>query len=89
MLIISFSFPFLAAWTIGRICQFHVKAVDRLFDSVIAALFTCLDESPKVANNCAWAIHNLAESIEGGKDTSPLSRIFVPLLEKLLKTAER
>lgn len=79
------------AWTLGRVCQLHPQAIGGGLPTVIAVLAESLSETPRVASNVCWAIHNLAVAFEDevDKNTSPLSPFFTGLLEKLVRVTER
>jgi importin subunit beta-1 len=79
------------AWTLGRVCQLHSSTVVPFLNEVISTFAISLADSPRVASNVCWAIHNLALSFEeeSDKNTSPLSPYFQGILEKLLLTTER
>mmetsp|Transcript_29586 Transcript_29586/g.41621 ORF Transcript_29586/g.41621 Transcript_29586/m.41621 type:complete len:852 (-) Transcript_29586:703-3258(-) len=79
------------AWTLGRVCQLHPEAIGGGLATVVAVLADSLNESPRVASNVCWAIHNLALAYEDDADkaTSPLSNFFTGLMEKLIRVTER
>lgn len=79
------------AWTIGRVCQLHPHAIGGILPSVVQALLQHLQDSPRVAANVCWAIHNLALAYEDEQDkqTSGLSPFFPQLLETLTMTTDR
>jgi len=80
-----------AAWTIGRICQFHPQAVSGKLPDLISALLEALRDEPRVAAKVCWAIHNLAEAHEDSADksTGPLSACFQALVEVLVNVTDR
>lgn len=45
-----------AAWTLGRISEYHPDCIkpDLYLPSLIAALLRGLEDIPRVAANCAW-----------------------------------
>jgi len=79
------------AWTLGRVCQLHPHTVGGYLQNLIQVLVERLDDSPRVAANVSWAIHNLAVAYEDDQDkqTSALSPFFQVLLQKLLFATER
>lgn len=84
------------AWTLGRICDLHVRAVPpemlpALVSSLSGALLT---ESPRVAAQACFALHHLAAAFEGDETaaatgTNALSPYVPSLLDTLLRTADR
>jgi importin subunit beta-1 len=79
------------AWTIGRVCQLHASALSGNLTNVVQILAQSLADSPRVAANVCWSLHNLALAYEDDADkhTSALSPFFQGLIEKLLQTTER
>jgi len=80
------------AWTIGRICQFHIKAIEHQLLLVIQSLTAALtDEETRVASHACWAIHSIAQPLITSPDppTSVLTQFFQPLLQVLLNVTER
>lgn len=79
------------AWTLGRICNLHPGAVEQFIPALVNELLQSLDDVPRVAANVCWTIHNLSEAYEedSGKQTSGMSPMFQPLLEKLMRTSDR
>ena len=82
-----------AAWTIGRICELHVRAIPTdTFPTLLTSLMEKLQqESPQVAGQAAYALHNLAAAfqMEDASDTNALSQYMSTLLGELLKATER
>lgn len=90
-----------AAWSIGRICEFHTSAIApahwqammRAPDSPEGegVLLSGLKDDPRVASNVCWALHNLADQLEETRSqhTNPLSPLFVVIARALLATSER
>jgi len=93
-----------AAWTIGRICEHHIRSITQEHWVAMTrpqqpnqgpesrgVLLRGLEDDPRVAHNICWAIHNLAEHCEETKDhaTNPLSALFVDLVRALLACTER
>lgn len=79
------------AWTIGRVCQLHPNTVAPMLPTLIQVLLESLVDSPRVAANVCWALHNLSLAYEDDQDkpTSPLSPYFQVILQKLMATTER
>jgi len=81
-----------AAWTIGRICHLLPDVVgEKILDRLMVTLLGGLKDTPKVASNVCWAIHNLASAVEVEDDakTSPMSKYFEGLVRALLATTQR
>jgi len=79
------------AWTLGRVCQLHPQTVGGYLPQLIQVLAESFTDSPRVASNACWAIHNLALSYEDDSDkqTSALSPYYRVLLAGLVQTTER
>jgi importin subunit beta-1 len=79
------------AWTIGRVCQLHPSALSGCLPQVIQVLVSSLQDTPRVAANVCWAIHNIALAYEDDqqKPTSALSPFFSVLIEQLVRTTLR
>ena len=90
-----------AAWTLGRISDLLITSIDRetILPGLVAALLTGLQDQPRIATNCCWAIMNLAEQMGGPAtaadtgaefaDTCPISTYFDATIDSLLKATER
>jgi len=83
-----------AAYALGRICECCGPAIDSQthLPSLIQALFTGLNDSPKMAASCCWSLMNLAESFgsdSASDDENPLSKHFAESVTHLLRTTER
>ena len=81
-----------AAWTLGRICENMFQTLqENEVQAVIQAIVRGLDDTPRVASNCAWCIINLSEQTAGLEDqkTGPLDRYFTHILGELTRVAER
>ncbi|KAI9144908.1 putative karyopherin beta-1 subunit [Paraphysoderma sedebokerense] len=79
------------AWTLGRVCEYllHHINLDPL-PAMIAALILGLQDNPRIAANCCWALMNLAERMEEpNEQTSILSGYFQDISTSLLKAANR
>ena len=69
------------AWTIGRICDLHVRSIpDEVFPTLVNGLAgKLLTETPRVASQACFGIHNLAaafrnDSAAATSGTNALSR---------------
>jgi len=79
------------AWTLGKICQSHTPSLGQFLPQVVQVFGTGLDDSPRVAANCCWGLHNIALAFdeESGNNTSVLTQFFLPCLEKLVQVSQR
>jgi len=81
------------AWTIGRVCQLHPETVltPATIQTMIETLGNGMLDTPRVAANSCWALHNIFEAYQDENDnpTSPLSRFFPVLLDALIKVSDR
>lgn len=79
------------AWTLGKICQLHAPYLGQYMNPVVTAMGQGLDDSPRVASNCCWGLHNIALAFEeeSSNPTSHLSSFFLPCLQKLVQVAQR
>lgn len=79
------------AWTLGRVCQQHSNAIGNHLDRLLEVLIRGLNDIPKVAANCCWAIHNLAMAQEShaNSETHVLSKAFPFILNKLAEVTNR
>jgi len=79
------------AWTLGRVCQLHHQTVGGYLPQLIQVLAESFTDSPRVAANACWAVHNLALSFEedADKPTSALSPYYRALLAGLVQTTDR
>jgi len=79
-----------ASWTIGRICEHHVRAIPpgAHWDNLMRQLLSGLTDHPRVAKHLCFALHNLAESCEDS-ESSPLTPHFVAIVQQLLVCADR
>lgn len=83
-----------AAYTLGRICECAGPAIDPVvtFTSLINALFRGLNDHPKMASSCCWALINLAERFgpeAADASDNPLSAHFEGSITNLLAVTER
>lgn len=82
------------AWTVGRILQMHFEYLphSEYLDSLIKTLGTAMgSDEPRVAANCCWGIHNMAQAMEAWEDPSSnlLSPYFQSLVQQLLACSRR
>lgn len=79
------------AWTIGAICELHPDLAKEHVQHLMPVLVEHLGEKPAVASQVCYAIHYLAEAFEDERDapTSPLSRFFHHVVQKLMLSCDR
>lgn len=81
------------AWTLGRICELltTVFSYEEQLTPLLETLISGLQDSPKVAANCCWAIMNLAEQLPSTSElgSSILSPHFLRIASSLLQLAEQ
>lgn len=84
------------AWTIGRICELHVRSIPNdIFPTLLSGLTEKLQgESPQVASQACFALHNVAAAFaddDSGETTgtNALSKYMPTLLDHLLKASDR
>lgn len=84
------------AWTIGRICELHVRAIpEQTFPTLVNGLMTKLNtESPRVSSQACFALHNLAAAFDEdiaaqSSGTNALSAYMPALLEQLMTVTRR
>lgn len=73
-----------AAWTLGRVCEHLLDHALPFLQSLVQVLLQGLQDSPRVASNCAWALINLSE----GVNESDVSPFFDPIITALMQTAD-
>jgi len=85
-----------SAWTIGRICDLHVRSIPtETFPTLVTTLGGILmKETPRVAAQACFALHNLAAAFEGDESarvngTNALSQYMATLLQTLLQVTDR
>lgn len=80
-----------AAWTVGRICDFHAECISNNMLEPLMQLFVLgLKQEPRVAHNISYAIHNLTKAFEKAPETTALlSPYFTVLFDTLLETTVR
>ncbi|KAJ3110763.1 karyopherin beta [Phlyctochytrium bullatum] len=77
-----------SAWCLGRICEkLDSWEPGKDLPPLIEVLVYGLNDQPRVAANCAWAIIQLAEHIPK-IPTDPLAPFFETLILSLMKSAE-
>ncbi|EER10761.1 importin/karyopherin, putative [Perkinsus marinus ATCC 50983] len=81
-----------AAWTIGRIAQFHTPIFaqnPQMLAELIPVLFNKLQDEPRVAVNICWIFDVLGSDQDRDASTTILSPYFIQIVQKLLETAQR
>jgi importin subunit beta-1 len=80
-----------AAWAVGQICDHHAKSIPtEQLPQVVTKLLEAMEMEARVAANCCYAIHNLAQSFEEDeRETNEMSACFTPAVQKLLAVSER
>ncbi|PPQ77891.1 hypothetical protein CVT25_015378 [Psilocybe cyanescens] len=85
------------AWTLGRICDLLITTIkpDVHLHPLISALVSGLQDSPRIAANCCWALMNLADQYavyyEDDGDipqNGPLSPYYEGVVQALLRVTE-
>eukprot|EP00978_Attheya_sp_CCMP212_P028194 scaffold96626_cov55-Attheya_sp.AAC.1 len=84
------------AWTIGRICELHVRAIpDETFPTLVNGLMgKLMTETPRVSAQACFAIHSLAAAFSGDESattsgTNALSAYMPTLLQTLFQVSDR
>lgn len=84
------------AWTLGRICDLHVRSIpEETFPTLVNGLASkLLTESPRVASQACFGIHNLAAAFQhdnaaATSGTNALSPYMPSLLQTLLQVVDR
>ncbi|KAL9179748.1 hypothetical protein ACHAXT_007718 [Thalassiosira profunda] len=84
------------AWTIGRICDLHVRSIpEETFPTLVNGLASkLLSETPRVATQACFGIHNLAaafrdDNAAATSGTNALSPYMAQLLQTLLQVVDR
>jgi importin subunit beta-1 len=78
-----------AAWTLGRIAQFHMDSIGNHFVEFINTLVNSLQDEPRVASNACFAINNVAEQFPRDMENHPLHLPFLSMCQNLAAAAER
>ncbi|KAH8084890.1 ARM repeat-containing protein [Cristinia sonorae] len=83
------------SWTLGRICDLLVGTIkpDAHLHPLISALVNGLQDNPRIATNCCWALINLADQMafndEGVQQIpSPLAPYYEGIVQALLRSTE-
>ncbi|KAI8972612.1 ARM repeat-containing protein [Trametes punicea] len=86
------------AWTLGRICDLLISTIqlDVHLNPLIFALVAGLQDNPRIAANCCWALMNLADQLgyiegddpESFNQPSPLSPYYEVVVQALLRLTE-
>lgn len=86
------------AWTLGRICDLLIGTIkpDVHLHALVSSLVTGLQDNPRIAANCCWALMNLADQLSAYYDddsetpsTGPLSPYYDGVVQALLRVTER
>jgi len=84
------------AWTIGRICDLHVRSIpEDTFPTLVNGLAgKLLSETPRVSSQACFGIHNLAAAFQNDNaaatsGTNALSPYMPHLLQTLLQVVDR
>lgn len=84
------------AWTIGRICELHVRSIPaETFPTLVNGLSEkLLSESASVSSQSCFAIHNLAaafadDDAAANTGTNALSKFMPTLLDRLMQVIDR
>jgi importin subunit beta-1 len=81
-----------SAWTIGRICEFHVETLQpEAVLPLVTGLCGALDDSSKVASQACFALYHLAQAAEVHEvcESNQLSPYMGGLVEKLFFVTTR
>ncbi|KAJ3007135.1 hypothetical protein NUW54_g3664 [Trametes sanguinea] len=86
------------AWTLGRICDLLVSTIqpDVHLHPLVSALVSGLQDNPRIAANCCWALMNLADQLgyvdgdepDSFNQPSPLSPYYEGVVQALLRLTE-
>ncbi|KAF8638413.1 hypothetical protein AX17_002220 [Amanita inopinata Kibby_2008] len=85
------------AWTLGRICDLLINTIkpDVHLHPLVSALVAGLQDYPRIAANCCWALMNLADQLvvyyEDETEpvpTGPLSPYYDGVIQALLRVTE-
>ncbi|KAI8914839.1 hypothetical protein PhCBS80983_g00772 [Powellomyces hirtus] len=81
------------AWTLGRVCEMLPTYIPPdCLPLFISAILEGLNENPRVAANCSWAIMNIGENLgvaQGAADTYVLSPFFDAMVQATNAAADR
>ncbi|KAF5391964.1 hypothetical protein D9757_003286 [Collybiopsis confluens] len=85
------------AWTLGRICDVLITVIkpDVHLHPLISALVAGLQDNPRIAVNCCWALMNLSDQLglyfehdESETGSGPLSPYYDGVVQALLRVTE-
>lgn len=83
------------SWTVGRICDLLVSTIkpEVHLHPLISACVNGLQDNPRIATNCCWALINLADQMAFTEDgapqsPSPLAPYYQGIVEALLRSTE-
>lgn len=86
------------AWTLGRICDLLTVVIrpEVHLHPLISALVSGLNDNPRIAVNCCWALMNLADQLgsfyeeeANTAQTGPLSPYYEGVVAALLRVTEK
>jgi len=81
------------AWTLGRVCGISNAefVIQKYFVALMEGFIKALTDSPPVARNAAWAIHNVAETYEheASQQKGILSQCVEVVLRALVTASSR
>ncbi|KAF8622289.1 hypothetical protein AX15_007152 [Amanita polypyramis BW_CC] len=85
------------AWTLGRICDLLIGTIkpDVHLHALVSSLVGGLQDNPRIAANCCWALMNLADQLGAfyeedseAASTGPLSPYYEGVVQALLSVTE-
>ena len=82
------------SWTLGRICDLLVNTIkpEVHLHPPVSTLVNGLQDNPRIATNCCWALINLSDQMsyteEGAPQPSPLSPYYEGIVQALLRSTE-
>lgn len=81
------------AWTLARVCELHSQQIPPGYlQPLVEQLSGALQDTPRVAAQACFAVHNLAQAFEHAQqqgESNALSPFFHPLLTQLLAATDR
>lgn len=83
------------AWTLGRICDLLIGTIkpDVHLHALISALVTGLQDNPRIAANCCWALMNLADQLgvyyEDDSEAVQTGPYYDGVVQEMLRVTER
>jgi importin subunit beta-1 len=81
-----------ATWTIGKICELHVRSIpEAVVPQLVQHLIIALEDSARVCSRACYALHMFGEAFEPNRDdaTNALSPYFTAVVQKLLGVMNR